>query len=191
MRQDPDIILVGETRDKETAQTAMEAALTGHMVFTTLHANDTATAITRLGEMGIPPYLVGSSVIGVMAQRLIRKVCPKCSKSRPVDKDKDTLAYEHDIRTLNEANVVDLSNNNDNLCPVCNGTGYKGRLGLYEVMKVNDPIRELIMKSSTADVIRSCASDHGVKSLLSYGLDLVRDGLTTIEEVERVCLLND
>ena len=191
MRQDPDIILVGETRDKETAQTAMEAALTGHMVFTTLHANDTATAITRLGEMGIPPYLVGSSVIGVMAQRLIRKICPRCSTTREVDKEKDHLAFEHDIRTLKEANVVDLSNESENLCPVCNGTGYKGRLGLYEVMKVNDPIRELIMKSSTADVIRSCASDHGVKSLLSYGLDLVKDGLTTIEEVERVCLLND
>ena len=191
MRQDPDIILVGETRDKETAQTAMEAALTGHMVFTTLHANDTATAITRLSEMGIPPYLVGSSVIGVMAQRLIRKICPKCSTTRQVDKEKDHLAFEHNIRTLKEANVVDLSNNSENLCPVCNGTGYKGRLGLYEVMKVNDPIRELIMKSSTADVIRSCASDHGVKSLLSYGLDLVKDGLTTIEEVERVCLLND
>ena len=191
MRQDPDIILVGETRDKETAQTAMEAALTGHMVFTTLHANDTATAITRLGEMGIPPYLVGSSVIGVMAQRLIRKICPKCSTTRQVDKEKDHLAFEHNIRTLKEANVVDLSNHSENLCPVCNGTGYKGRLGLYEVMKVNDPIRELIMKSSTADVIRSCASDHGVKSLLSYGLDLVKDGLTTIEEVERVCLLND
>ena len=191
MRQDPDIILVGETRDKETAQTAMEAALTGHMVFTTLHANDTATAITRLGEMGIPPYLVGSSVIGVMAQRLIRKICPKCSTTRQVDKEKDHLAFEHNIRTLKEANVVDLSNNSENLCPVCNGTGYKGRLGLYEVMKVNDPIRELIMKSSTADVIRSCASDNGVKSLLSYGLDLVKDGLTTIEEVERVCLLND
>ena len=191
MRQDPDIILVGETRDKETAQTAMEAALTGHMVFTTLHANDTATAITRLGEMGIPPYLVGSSVIGVMAQRLIRKICPKCSTTRNVDKEKDHLAFDNDIRTIKEANVVDLSNSKEELCPVCNGTGYKGRLGLYEVMKVNDPIRELIMKSSTADVIRSCASDHGVKSLLSYGLELVKDGLTTIEEVERVCLLND
>ncbi len=192
MRQDPDIILVGETRDKETAQTAMEAALTGHMVFTTLHANDTATAITRLGEMGIPPYLVGSSVIGVMAQRLIRKICPKCSSSRSVDQDKDKLAFDHGINTLKVANVIDLTDaEGQNLCPKCNGTGYKGRLGLYEVMKVNDPIRELIMKSSTADVIRSCASQNGVKSLLHYGLDLVKDGLTTLEEVERVCLLND
>ena len=192
MRQDPDIILVGETRDKETAQTAMEAALTGHMVFTTLHANDTATAITRLNEMGIPPYLVGSSVVGVMAQRLIRKVCPKCSSTRAVDPEKDKLAHDFNIRTLKQANIIDLSNNeSNNLCPICNGTGYKGRLGLYEVMKVNDSIRELIMKSSTADVIRDSANKNGVKSLLDYGLELVKEGLTTIEEVERVCLLND
>ena len=192
MRQDPDIILVGETRDKETAQTAMEAALTGHMVFTTLHANDTATAITRLNEMGIPPYLVGSSVVGVMAQRLIRRVCPKCSSTRAVDPEKDKLAHDRNIRTLKQANSIDLANNeSNNLCPVCNGTGYKGRLGLYEVMKVNENIRELIMKSSTADVIRESASENGVKSLLDYGLDLVKDGLTTIEEVERVCLLDE
>ncbi len=192
MRQDPDIILVGETRDKETAQTAMEAALTGHMVFTTLHANDTATAITRLNEMGIPPYLVGSSVVGVMAQRLIRRVCPKCSSTRAVDPEKDKLAHDYNIRTLKQANSIDLSNNEaNNLCPVCNGTGYKGRLGLYEVMKVNENIRELIMKSSTADIIRESASENGVKSLLDYGLELVKDGLTTIEEVERVCLLED
>ena len=192
MRQDPDIILVGETRDKETAQTAMEAALTGHMVFTTLHANDTATAITRLNEMGIPPYLVGSSVVGVMAQRLIRRVCPKCSSTRAVDPEKDKLAHDRNIRTLKQANSIDLANNeSNNLCPVCNGTGYKGRLGLYEVMKVNENIRELIMKSSTADVIRESASKNGVKSLLDYGLDLVKDGLTTIEEVERVCLLDE
>ena len=192
MRQDPDIILVGETRDKESAQTAMEAALTGHMVFTTLHANDTATAITRLNEMGIPPYLVGSSVVGVMAQRLIRRVCPKCSSTRAVDPEKDKLAHDRNIRTLKQANSIDLANNeSNNLCPVCNGTGYKGRLGLYEVMKVNENIRELIMKSSTADVIRESATENGVKSLLDYGLDLVKDGLTTIEEVERVCLLDD
>ena len=192
MRQDPDIILVGETRDKETAQTAMEAALTGHMVFTTLHANDTATAITRLNEMGIPPYLVGSSVVGVMAQRLIRRVCPKCSSTRAVDPEKDKLAHDRNIRTLKQANSIDLANNDsNNLCPVCNGTGYKGRLGLYEVMKVNENIRELIMKSSTADVIRESATENGVKSLLDYGLDLVKDGLTTIEEVERVCLLDE
>ena len=194
MRQDPDIILVGETRDRETAQTAMEAALTGHMVFTTLHANDTATAITRLGEMGIPPYLVGSSVIGVMAQRLIRKICPSCSTERSVDPSKDNLAVEYGVKTLKEANIVDLSDkeiDHEKLCQKCNGTGYKGRLGLYEVMKVTEPIRELIMKSSTADVIRECAAEKGVKSLLDYGMHLVKEKATTLEEVERVCLLND
>tara|TARA_Y100001968_G_scaffold330575_1_gene382819 strand:+ start:763 stop:2520 length:1758 start_codon:yes stop_codon:yes gene_type:complete len=194
MRQDPDIILVGETRDRETAQTAMEAALTGHMVFTTLHANDTATAITRLGEMGIPPYLVGSSVIGVMAQRLIRKICPSCSSERPVDSDKDQVAIEYGIQTLKKAKIIDLTQSDidqNDLCSTCNGTGYKGRLGLYEVMKVTDPIRELIMKSSTADVIRECAEKNGVKSLLDYGMELVKQKVTTLEEVSRVCLLND
>tara|TARA_Y100001968_G_scaffold158654_1_gene145071 strand:+ start:389 stop:2155 length:1767 start_codon:yes stop_codon:yes gene_type:complete len=194
MRQDPDIILVGETRDRETAQTAMEAALTGHMVFTTLHANDTATAITRLGEMGIPPYLVGSSVVGVLAQRLIRRICPLCSSERPVDPEKDQVAIQYGIKTLKSARIIDLSENqieNKDLCPKCNGTGYKGRLGVYEVMKVTDPIRELIMKSSTADVIRECAEENGVKSLLDYGMELVKQKITTLEEVSRVCLLND
>ncbi len=194
MRQDPDIILVGETRDRETAQTAMEAALTGHMVFTTLHANDTATAITRLAEMGCPPYLVGSSVIGVMAQRLIRKVCLKCCKTVKADPNKHASYIKHGIKEFNVAKVIDFKNtniNSDSVCKFCNGTGYKGRLGIYEVMRVNDSIRELIMKSSTADVIREYSYKNGVKSLLLYGLDLVKDKLTTIDEVERVCLLED
>ena len=194
MRQDPDIILVGETRDKETAQTAMEAALTGHMVFTTLHANDTATAITRLAEMGCPPYLVGSSVIGVMAQRLIRKVCPKCCKTVKADPNKHSSYIKHGINEFLDANVIDFKDtniDNESVCKFCNGTGYKGRLGIYEVMRVSDPIRELIMKSSTADVIRDYSYKNGVKSLLLYGLDLVKDKLTTIDEVERVCLLED
>jgi type IV pilus assembly protein PilB len=190
MRQDPDIILVGETRDKETAQTAMEAALTGHMVFTTLHANDTATAITRLNEMGIPPYLVGSSVIGVMAQRLVRKVCSSCAKTKKVIAD-DTLASSYNIEKIKVANINDSHNDPTKVCPVCNGTGYKGRIGLYEVLKINDSIRELIMKSSTADVIRDASVKNGLKTLLDYGMELVKDQLTTIEEVERVCILED
>ncbi len=197
MRQDPDIILVGETRDRETAHTAMEAALTGHMVFTTLHANDTATAIARLNEMGVPPYLIGSSIVGVMAQRLVRKVCPSCSRTRQVNPDKDKLASSYGINTIKEPTILDLksdpsdNDNMRNLCNICNGAGYKGRIGLYEVMRVNDSIRELIMDSSNADDIRSCAYENGVKSLLVYGMELVKKGITTIQEVERVCLLED
>ena len=194
MRQDPDIILVGETRDRETAQTAMEAALTGHMVFTTLHANDTATAITRLSEMGVPPYLVGASVIGVMAQRLVRKVCPACSVVRSVDPLKDGLAIQYGVEQVREAKVVVGHGNHDaaqEICATCKGTGYKGRLGLYEVMKVNESTRDLIMRNATADVIRQNAIDSGVKTLLQYGMELVRQQLTTVEEVERVCLLEE
>ena len=185
MRQDPDIILVGETRDKETAQAAMEAALTGHMVFTTLHANDTATAITRLAEMEIPPYLIGASIIGVVAQRLVRKVCTSCSELKKINPNKNHLAASFGIK---EARII--SNKNKN-CPICNGTGYKGRVGIYEVMKVNEVIRELIMKQANADQIREHAFDKDGRSLLVYGMNLVKNGLTTIAEVERVCLLSD
>ena len=199
MRQDPDIILVGETRDKETAHTAMEAALTGHMVFTTLHANDTSTAITRLAEMEVPPYLIGSSIVGVMAQRLVRKLCPKCSFVSRVDPIKDKLAFEHGITEIRKANTKCISSsksnssnlNNEKLCQVCNGSGYKGRLGLYEVMKVNENIRELIMKSGNADEIKDCAIKAGMRTLLNYGLELVKQQLTSLEEVERVCLLEE
>ena len=189
MRQDPDIILVGETRDKETAQAAMEAALTGHMVFTTLHANDTATAITRLAEMEIPPYLIGASIIGVVAQRLVRKVCLSCSSIRNLKKGKDDRAIKFG---LNKARIINESNITENKsCPVCGGSGYKGRVGIYEVMKINENLRELIMKESTADVIRSKAFSLEGRSLLDYGMELVKKELTTIEEVERVCLLEE
>ncbi len=185
MRQDPDIILVGETRDKETAQAAMEAALTGHMVFTTLHANDTATAITRLAEMEIPPYLIGASIIGVVAQRLVRKVCKSCTDFRKIDKRENQLAFSFGVE---KARFINKKNKS---CPICNGSGYKGRVGIYEVMKVNDFIRDLIMNQSNADQIREKAFEKNGRSLLDYGMNLVKKELTTIEEVERVCLLSE
>ena len=185
MRQDPDIILVGETRDKETAQAAMEAALTGHMVFTTLHANDTATAITRLAEMEIPPYLIGASIIGVVAQRLVRKVCKSCTDFRKIDKRENQLAFSLGVEKARFINKKNTS------CPICNGSGYKGRVGIYEVMKVNDFIRDLIMNQSNADQIREKAFEKNGRSLLDYGMNLVKKELTTIEEVERVCLLSE
>ena len=185
MRQDPDIILVGETRDKETAQAAMEAALTGHMVFTTLHANDTATAITRLAEMEIPPYLIGASIIGVVAQRLVRKVCKSCTDFKKINIKDNQMAASYGVE---KARFI---NNKTKSCSSCNGTGYKGRIGIYEVMKVNETIRELIMNQSNADDIRERAFDKSGRSLLSYGMNLVKNELTTIEEVERVCLLSE
>ena len=185
MRQDPDIILVGETRDKETAQAAMEAALTGHMVFTTLHANDTATAITRLAEMEIPPYLIGASIIGVVAQRLVRKVCKSCTDYKKVNHKDNQMAALYGVEKARFINTKNKS------CSLCNGTGYKGRVGIYEVMKVNETIRELIMNQSNADDIRERAFDKAGRSLLSYGMNLVKNELTTIEEVERVCLLKE
>ncbi len=191
MRQDPDIILVGETRDKETAQAAMEAALTGHMVFTTLHANDTATAITRLAEMEIPPYLIGASTIGVVAQRLVRKVCPSCSFIKNLDKGKDDLALGFGVKKARFLKRSVSAGNQNNGCSICNGTGYKGRIGIYEVMKINDLIRDLIMKHSNADEIRDKAFMKVGRTLLAYGMQLVKNQMTTIAEVERVCLLND
>ena len=195
MRQDPDIILVGETRDRETAQTAMEAALTGHMVFTTLHANDTATALTRLDEMGVPPYLVGASVVGVMAQRLVRKVCPSCSTMRTTEPGQDDLALSYGIQSVRVAQAVDINTeqtqNGQTCCTNCNGTGYKGRLGLYEVMSINDEMRGLILKHATADTIRECSKRQGMQSLLDYGMNLVKQQLTTLEEVERVCVIEE
>ena len=187
MRQDPDIILVGETRDKETAQAAMEAALTGHMVFTTLHANDTATAITRLSEMNIPPYLIGASIIGVVAQRLVRKVCLACSSVRSLKKGKDERALNYGLKQARFINEY----KNGEICQFCGGSGYKGRVGIFEVMKINENLRELIMKESTADVIRGNAFLVDGRSLLDYGMELVKKELTTIEEVERVCLLEE
>ena len=195
MRQDPDIILVGETRDRETAQTAMEAALTGHMVFTTLHANDTATALTRLDEMGVPPYLVGASVVGVMAQRLVRKVCPNCSITRTTEPGKDDLALSYGIPSVRVAQAININTeqtqNGQACCTNCNGTGYKGRLGLYEVMSINDEMRGLILKHATADTIRECSKRQGMQSLLDYGMNLVKQQLTTLSEVERVCVIEE
>ena len=190
MRQDPDVILVGETRDKETAQVAMEAALTGHMVFTTLHANDTATAISRLCEMGVPPYLIGASVVGVLSQRLMRRVCPKCCKKTLADPSHELLR-KYSIESHNLANITKggTSTSNEKVCTTCGGTGYKGRVGVYEVLKVDDDIRNLILSEKSSDEIRDKSRERGMRTLLEYGMEMVRQGISTLEEVERVCVL--
>lgn len=197
LRQDPDVILVGETRDKETAKTAIEAALTGHLVLTTLHTNDAASAVARLDEMGIETFMVSSSLIGVLAQRLVRRVCPDCRI--PYNPTADELA-RFGLSASGEADVVFYKANTlsaeeanyarevDTLCPTCKGIGYKGRCGVYEVMRVTEPIQALITEGAPTEQIKEAAVEEGMKTLLAYSLNLVRQGATTLEEVERVTL---
>ena len=190
MRQDPDVILVGETRDRETAQVAMEAALTGHMVFTTLHANDTATAISRLSEMGVAPYLISASVVGVLSQRLMRRVCSKCCQTVEADSSHELLQKysikSHKLATISKGGA---SSNHNEACQACGGSGYKGRVGVYEVLKIDDDIRTLILNECSADEIRVVSRERGMRTLLEYGMEMVRQGVSTLEEVERVCVL--
>ncbi|NJN29899.1 MAG: type II/IV secretion system protein [Synechococcales cyanobacterium RM1_1_8] len=195
MRQDPDVILVGETRDLETAKTAIEAALTGHLVLTTLHANDAPSSVARLDEMGVEPFMVAASLLGVCSQRLVRRVCQTCRI--PFTPTPEQLARfglsasgELDL-TFYRAN--ELSNDQlasakeqGKLCETCKGAGYKGRVGVYEVMRVNEELQAAINKGATIDRIKELAVEGGMKTLLSYSLQLVQEGLTTLEEVERV-----
>ncbi|PSB14514.1 general secretion pathway protein GspE [filamentous cyanobacterium CCP2] len=197
LRQDPDVILVGETRDKETAKTAIEAALTGHLVLTTLHTNDAASAVARLDEMGIETFMVSSSLIGVLAQRLVRRVCSDCRI--PYNPTPEELARfglsasgESDV-VFYKANTLSAEEVNharevDTLCPTCKGIGYKGRCGVYEVMRVTEPIQALITEGAPTERIKEAAVEEGMKTLLAYSLNLVRQGATTLEEVERVTL---
>lgn len=200
LRQDPDIILVGETRDRETAKIAVEAALTGHLVFTTLHTNDAPGAITRLSEMEVDPYLVASATIGVVAQRLVRRICPECTQEyKP---DISTLRYlglldkDHDKLADSTVQYYRLRLGSDGIpifnrgrgCDFCNNTGYKNRIGVFEVMRINDEIRDLICKGASTAVIRLAAKQSGMVPLKDYSIRLVGQGLTTTEEVVRVTL---
>ncbi|ELR99764.1 GspE/PulE family protein [Gloeocapsa sp. PCC 73106] len=195
LRQDPDVILVGETRDKETAKTAIEAALTGHLVLTTLHTNDAAGAIARLDEMGVEPFMVSGALLGVFAQRLMRRVCTECRiayhPSREelarfglsAMKDKQITLYKAYSLTLEQIQAAKL---NKTLCGKCSGIGYKGRVGVYEIMKITETLQTMINKGATTDRIKEVAVDEGMVTLLAYSLNLVMEGYTTLEEVERV-----
>jgi len=182
LRQDPDVILVGETRDLETAQISIRAALTGHLVFSTLHTNDCPSTIARLLDMGIPPFLVASSLLLVLAQRLGRKICKQCRE--PYDADEETLVpYGHVPSGKGKIQFFKGKG-----CATCNFTGMKGRVAIYEVMPVTEDIRAAILKNvGTAD-LRSIAQSQGMKSLRQNGLMKVIEGTTTIEEVLRVTL---
>ncbi|MDB9495336.1 GspE/PulE family protein [Spirulina major CS-329] len=191
LRQDPDVILVGETRDKETAKTAIEAALTGHLVLTTLHTNDAAGAIARLDEMGVEPFMVSGALLGVLAQRLMRRVCSECRV--PYEPSREelarygmTAAADGEI-TIYKANTIAIEDRKANkCCEKCGGIGYKGRVGVYEVLKMTENLQSLINAGASTDRIKEVAVEEGMKTLLAYSLNLVREGHTTLEEVERV-----
>ncbi|OLD98705.1 MAG: type IV-A pilus assembly ATPase PilB [Candidatus Rokubacteria bacterium 13_1_20CM_4_68_9] len=180
LRQDPDVILVGETRDLETAQISIRAALTGHLVFSTLHTNDSPSTIARLIDMGIPPFLVASSLLLVMAQRLGRKVCKDCKEPYEVNED-SLLPYGHVLTGVGRTQFYKGRG-----CAACNFTGMKGRVAIYEVMPASQEIRDLILKNAPVTDIRAMAQAQGMKSLRQAGLLKVLEGTTTVEEVLRV-----
>jgi type IV pilus assembly protein PilB len=192
LRQDPDVILVGETRDKETAKTAIEAALTGHLVLTTLHTNDAASAIARLAEMDVEPFMVSASLIGVVAQRLVRRVCTDCRvpyNPTPAELARFGLSVTPGTEvTFYQANKVAPEEilMGKAACGKCGGLGYKGRVGVYEIMRITEVLQGLITEGAPTERIKEVAVEEGMKTLLAYSLDLVTRGETTLEEVERV-----
>ena len=175
LRQDPDVILVGETRDMETAKVAVEAALTGHLVFTTLHTNDAPDSFTRLEEMGIEPFLVANSTIGILAQRLARRVCQNCKV--PMEVDETTLSY-FGYRKDNAPPFYKGEG-----CDECNDTGKKGRIGIYELLTMNDDLKRAVANGAKTDEIRDVARASGMRTLKEYAMLLMADGLTSVDEV--------
>ncbi|MCB1019491.1 MAG: Flp pilus assembly complex ATPase component TadA [Acidobacteria bacterium] len=171
VRQDPDVIMIGEIRDRETADIAIRSALTGHFVYSTLHTNDAPSAMTRLTDMGVENYLITSSVVGVLAQRLVRKICDRCKV-----RDGDALTPEGQrVESYRGAG-----------CAECNGTGYRGRMGIFELMELNEEIRGLIMRDADAGVLTEAARRNGMRSLREDGWLKIAKGMTTVEEVIRV-----
>ena len=179
LRQDPDIILIGEVRDLETAEIAVQASLTGHLVFSTSHTNDAATAITRLIDLGLEPYLINASLEGVVAQRLMRRICSNCKEE-----------YEPTVENLMQVGLrqEDVSGKKffrGRGCQLCNNIGYKGRMAAFEILVVNDELRDMLLRDVSTGELRQCARKYGTRSLRDSGLLAVYDGQTTVEEVAR------
>ena len=179
LRQDPDIILVGEIRDLETAEIAVQASLTGHLVFSTLHTNDAPSTITRMKDMGIPTFLITATVEAILAQRLVRRICTKCREES-----------DPPMEILVDLGVTDETRGQYKFyrgkgCDSCNNTGYKGRIGLFELMVMNDDLRDMIMQNATSDELRAKAVSYGMITLRDYGKQFVFDGFTTAEEIVR------
>ena len=180
LRQDPDIMLVGEIRDKETAEIAVQAALTGHIVLSTLHTNDAPSSVIRLIDMGIEPFLISSSVIGIIAQRLVRRICSKCKKEIEITPDLEKILDELAINS----NKLTLYKGEG--CAYCKDTGYKGRIAIFELMMITENIRDLISRNVTTGTLREAAIKEGMCQLRADGIKKICQGLTTIDEVLRV-----
>jgi general secretion pathway protein E len=174
LRQDPDVIMIGEIRDLETAQIAVQASLTGHMVFATLHTNDSVSAVNRLVDMGVEPFLLASSVIGIVAQRLVRRLCPQCRKPAG--------AVPREISADSPGAQIYTAQG----CPACKQSGYSGRTGIYELVTVDDELRRLIHDRAAEQVLRDHAIAQGMKPLRDDGWRWVAQGMTSPEEVLRV-----
>ncbi|MHC5035638.1 MAG: GspE/PulE family protein [Planctomycetota bacterium] len=182
LRQDPDIILVGEIRDKETGNMAIQASLTGHVVFSTVHTNDAPTAITRLIDLGLEPYLINATLEGVVAQRLVRRICPNCREEyQPTPEAVLSVG-------LRPEDVAGKKFFRGRGCDRCNNIGYYGRLGIFEILIVNDELREMMLHDASTQEIRSASRRMGCRSLRQSGLLAIYDGLTTIEEISRATL---
>lgn len=186
LRQDPDIIMIGEIRDQETAEIAVKASITGHLVVSTLHTNSSANTITRLADMGVENYLIADSVVGVIAQRLVRRVCPACGIVREAtEKEKRTLGI------TDPAKRIQIRTPGHKECVRCGGTGYFGRIGIYEIMPITADLRQAINRGENADVLEEIALKHGMKTLRMSAVEYALRGITTVEEVKRVAYEDD
>ena len=178
LRQDPNVIMIGEIRDVETAEIAIRAALTGHLVFSTLHTNDAPGAVTRLIDMGVEPFLIASAILGVMAQRLVRRLCPKC-------KETYTPTKEY-METLGLDSSKEYTMYKPKGCKNCQGTGYRGRHGIYELFVPDHYIRDLIIRRPSTDMLKQAGVHAGMRTLMEDGILKALDGITSVEEVMRV-----
>lgn len=183
LRQDPDIVMLGEIRDAETAEIAVRAAITGHLVLSTIHTNDAASSVVRLKDMGIASYLISSSLVGIVAQRLMRKLCPHCKEAY------EASDYEKDVLNVPKDKFLTLYRKNG--CVRCSNSGYKGRVGIYEILEINKQIRELINADASVEEITKAALVNGMNTLNMSAINVVLNGNSTVEELLRVTLLGD
>lgn len=184
LRQDPDRILVGEIRDLETAEIAVQASLTGHTVFSTLHTNDAPSSVTRLKDMGVPVFLITATVEAILAQRLVRRVCTQCREETEVT---DDILFQLD---MSREELGDRKFYRGRGCDTCNNTGYKGRVGLFELMIMNNELRDMVMRNASVDDMRACAQKYGMVTLRDSGMAFAYEGTTTIDEVVRETIVD-